>query len=96
MIIQVDYNDLFRYVVGNTLRDPIESVIDFENRYEVFDGGIFDHSSKTLLKQDSGFVDFCSAVSKLKSIAGKLSREELSLRCRDFSLVSIEINLEDG
>ena len=93
MTIQVDFNDLFRYVVGNTLRDPIEACIDSENRYEVFDSGIFDHTAKQILAQDRYFFDFCTAVSNLKSIASQLSREELSLRCRDLSLVPLEINL---
>lgn len=93
MTIQVDSNDLFRYVVGNTLRDPIEACIDSENRYEVFDAGIFDHTTKQILTQDRYFTDFCTAVSNLKNTASQLSREELSLRCRDFSLIPIEINL---
>ena len=93
MTIQVDSNDLFRYVVGNTLRDPIEACIDSENRYEVFDAGIFDHTTKQILTQDRYFTDFCAAVSNLKNTASQLSREELSLRCRDFSLIPIEINL---
>lgn len=93
MTIQADFNDLFRYVVGNTLRDPIEAYIDSENRYEVFDAGIFDHATKQILIQDRSFVDFCTAVSSLKSSAPQLSREDISLRCKDLSLVPLEINL---
>lgn len=92
-IIKLDPNDLFRYVVGNTLRDPIEACIDSENRYEVFDSGIFDHTTKQILIQDSSFVDFCTAVSELKSIVGQLSTEEIISRCKDFSSISIKINL---
>lgn len=93
MKIKTNSNDVFRYVVGNTLRDPVESCIDSENRYEVFDNGIFDHTTKQILVQNSSFVDFCEAVSNLKSKASQLPTEEIFFHCKSLSSVPIEINL---
>jgi len=64
MIVNVDYNDVFRYVVGNTLRDPIEVQIDFEERYEMFDESIYDYLQKKLIPQtipfSNEFIKWCS------------------------------------
>lgn len=93
MKIKINSNDVFRYVVGNTSKDPIESCIDFNNRYEVMDFGIFDHITKEILVQNSSFVDFCQAVSNLRNRSSQLSTEEIFLHCKNLSSVPIETNL---
>lgn len=93
MKIKINSNDVFRYVVGNTSKDPIESCIDFDNRYEVMDFGIFDHAKKVLIKQGEGFNKFSSSVSSLRSSYSSFDRETLISKCESLCGDLVEVNL---
>lgn len=93
MKIKIDSNDVFRYVVGNTSRDPIESCIDFDNRYEVMDFGIFDHARKQMLEQGKSFLDFSSGVSSLRSSYASFDRDSLISKCESLCRDLVEIDL---
>ena len=43
--IKVNSHDIFNFVVGNSVFDPIERCID-PTRYEVFDGFVYDSKTK--------------------------------------------------
>jgi hypothetical protein len=92
--VVTDKNDIFRYVVGNTLRHPIECCIDFEDRYEVFDFGIYDHFLKKTFEQNSSYKTFCSSVSSLKSSAPNLKGEEVQSLCENLSKSVLDVVID--
>lgn len=95
MKIRINPNDAFRYIVGNTSKDPIESCIDFDNRYEVMDFGIFDHAKKTLIEQGKSFKEFSSAVSSLREHHGSFDSDTLISKCECLCKDLVEIDLGD-
>lgn len=93
MKISIDENDLFRYVVGNTVIDPIEAQVDFENRYEVFDFVIYDHHRKRFIEQPETFKIFSQQVSKLRSVSKSMDTSFILEECSRLSKSVIDINL---
>lgn len=93
MKISVDYNDIFRYVVGMTSKDPIEVQIDFENRYEVFDESIYDYKSKSLISQPETFLIFSKAVSNLRKRSSSMNRQDIIDECLRLSKLDLDISL---
>jgi len=93
--IRINPNDAFRYIVGNTSKDPIESCIDFDNRYEVMDFGIFDHAKKTLIEQGESFKEFSSNISYLIQYRGSFDSDTLISKCEFLCKNLIEVELGD-
>lgn len=94
MKINVDVNDIFRYVVGNTNVDPIEAQIDFDDRYEVFDETIYDHHRKEFLPQSESFKVFSKEVSKLRATSNTMNRESILDECSRLAKSAIDIDLD--
>ena len=93
MIIKVDQNDIFDYVVGNTTIDPIERQIDFENRYEVFDDCIYDHLRRVIISQQESFCKFSKSVSNLRRSANFMKREAVVEQCKKLEEMEIDVTL---
>lgn len=93
MIIKVDQNDIFDYVVGNTTIDPIERQIDFENRYEVFDDCIYDHLCRKIIGQKESFCKFSKTVSNLRKSANFMKREVVIKECEKLEAMEIDVTL---
>lgn len=93
MIVKVDQNDIFDYVVGNTTIDPIERQIDFENRYEVFDDCIYDHMCRKIISQQESFCKFSKAVSNLRRSASFMKPDIIVKECRKLEAMEIDVTL---
>jgi hypothetical protein len=93
--LTLDKNDVFRYVVGNTSIHPIEALIDFDNRYEVMNFGVFDHSNSQLYTQDGTYTTACMSVDFLKSSVQNLSRDQIELECEKICIDSFNLVLDN-
>lgn len=80
MNIKIKKQDIFDYVAGISNYDAIEKIID-PVRYEVFDCGIYDNSTKTMLKQSGEYEGYCYRVSQLRKNAKNIPVEELNQLC---------------
>jgi|TARA_R100000084_G_scaffold62525_1_gene26804 hypothetical protein len=78
--IKIRREDIFNYVVGHSVFDPIEKCID-PTRYEVFDAFIHDNQTKEKRMQSSEYQKFCWEVSKLKSFSEEMDRTEIERLC---------------
>jgi hypothetical protein len=87
MQIEIQKEDIFNYIVGNTDYDPIEKIID-PTRYEVFDCGIYDHVEKIMLAQEEDYNHFASQVSRLRSSASKMHRKEIDQICLELEEIA--------
>lgn len=85
--IKVSRYDIFDYVVGNSTFDPIEKCID-PIRYEVFDTFIFDNKGRCNIDQDEQFRDFGEQVSKLRTRARKMQRDEIDRICEELEEIA--------
>jgi hypothetical protein len=93
MEISVNSNDIFRFAVGNTIVHPIESHIDFKNRYEVFSAGIYDLHSKCFLPQSELYKSLYSAIEDLKAESKTLNSSEINAQCLAIADIKVEIDL---
>lgn len=91
--VEIDANDIFRYVVGNTTIDPIEAQINFNHRYEVLDELIYDHESRKTIPQTGNFVVFSKKVSNLRKMSPSLARDYIIARCEELSKMDIHVDL---
>jgi len=78
--IEVDTDDIFEYVIGNSCYCPIELQIDCE-RYATYDPFIYDSENKEMIHQDDPYVSFSTQVSTLKSKASKMNGDEIYRLC---------------
>tara|TARA_R100000995_G_C3399829_1_gene84353 strand:- start:147 stop:437 length:291 start_codon:yes stop_codon:yes gene_type:complete len=85
--IQVKSHDIFNYVVGNSVFDPIERCID-PSRYEVFDGFVYDNKTKENITQGHEYQKFCWEVTKLKQLARKMERREIESVCEEIAEIA--------
>ena len=85
--IQVDTDDIFEYVIGNSCYCPIEIQIDCE-RYATYDPFVYDSINKEMIHQDDPYVDFCTQVSLLKANAPKMSGDEIYRICVELQEIS--------
>jgi hypothetical protein len=85
--IEVDADDIFEYVIGNSCYCPIETQIDCE-RYATYDPFIYDSFNKEMIHQDDPYVSFCTQVSLLKARAPKMSGDEIHRICVELEEIS--------
>lgn len=85
--IKVSLDDIFEYVVGNSNYDPIEKCIDC-SFYEVFDEFIYNNHSKQIIDQDIDFVIFSKHVSRLRSKAKNMSKDEIERICEELEEIA--------
>mgnify|MGYP003644771533 FL=1 len=85
--IRVNKNEVFNFVVGNSIFDPIEKCID-PTRYEVFDTFIYDHESCKKLIQGPIYNKFCWEVSKLKNNAPNMTSGEIIRICEELEEIA--------
>jgi len=85
--IKVDRNEVFDFVVGNSIFDPIEKCID-PTRYEVFDTFIYDNETDKKITQGPVFNKFCWEISKLKNNASNMSRSEIIRICEELEEIA--------
>ena len=85
--IKVKKEDIFLYVVGNSLFDPIERCIG-SDRYEVFDTFIYDNETDRKYNQDEIYGKFGWELTKLKNNAPKMSRNEIARLCEELEEIA--------
>jgi len=85
--IKINRNDIFNYVVGNSVFDPIEKCID-PTRYEVLDAFIYDAQNKRQMVQSTEYQRFCWEVSKLKQFSEKMERREIESVCEELEEIA--------
>jgi hypothetical protein len=85
--IKVDRNEIFNFVVGNSIFDPIEKCID-PTRYEVFDTFIYDNETDRKYVQGPIYNRFCWEVSKLKNLSEKMESPEISRLCEELEEIA--------
>ena len=85
--IKVNSNDIFNWVVGNSVFDPIERCID-PTRYEVYDYFIYDNQERNRVHQKEDYVIFCYEVTKLKGEASKMSQREIESLCEELAEIA--------
>tara|TARA_Y100001937_G_scaffold44802_1_gene62973 strand:- start:1842 stop:2141 length:300 start_codon:yes stop_codon:yes gene_type:complete len=87
--IKVKSYDIFNFVVGNSVFDPIEKCID-PTRYEVFDGFVYDSKTKENIVQSHEYQRFCWEVTKLKQLSRKMERKEIESVCEEICEIAPE------
>ena len=92
--IKVDRNEIFNFVVGNSIFDPIEKCID-PTRYEVFDTFIYDNETDRKYDQGPIYNRFCWEVTKLKNLSENMTGAEIIRICEELEeiapkLISLE------
>ena len=92
--IKVDRNEIFNFVVGNSIFDPIEKCID-PTRYEVFDTFIYDNETDRIYAQGPIYNRFCWEVTKLKNLSENMTGAEIIRICEELEeiapkLISLE------
>ena len=85
--IRVNRSDIFNYVVGNSVFDPIEKCID-PTRYEVLDAFIYDSKLKTQKMQNNQYQKFCWEVTKLKNLSAKMDDSEIQRICEELAEIA--------
>ena len=85
--IKVKKEDIFLFVVGNSMFDPIEKCID-STMYEVFDTYIYDNDTAYKYNQDEIYAKFCWEVTKLKNNAPQMSRDEIARLCEEIEEIA--------
>tara|TARA_A100001201_G_scaffold126721_1_gene111271 strand:+ start:1227 stop:1526 length:300 start_codon:yes stop_codon:yes gene_type:complete len=80
--IKVNCYDIFNWVVGSSVFDPIERCID-PTRYETFDTFVYDSKTKTNILQTEEYEKFCAEVTKLKKLSRKMDRNEIERVCKE-------------
>ena len=85
--IKVKKEDIFLFVVGNSMFDPMEKCID-STRYEIFDTFIYDNETDRKYDQNEVYAKFCWEVTKLKNNAPKMSRDEIARLCEEIEEIA--------
>ena len=85
--ISVKKEDIFLFVVGNSMFDPIERSIG-SDRYEVFDNFIYDNETDRKYNQDETYGKFGWELTKLKNNAPKMSRDEIARLCEELEEIA--------
>ena len=85
--IKVNRNEIFNFVVGNSIFDPIEKCID-PTRYEVFDTFIYDNETDRKYIQGPIYNRFCWEVSKLKNLSEKMASPEINRLCEELEEIA--------
>ena len=85
--IKVKKEDIFLFVVGNSMFDPMEKCID-STRYEIFDTFIYDNETDKKYNQNEVYAKFCWEVTKLKNNASKMSRDEIARLCEEIEEIA--------
>lgn len=85
--VNINKNDIFNYVVGNSQYDAIEKCIDPE-RYEVFDEFIYDHETKESIAQSDEYSIYCKQVSLLRRNAKDMERDEIERICEELQEIA--------
>ena len=85
--INVQKGDVFNYVVGNSIFDPIEKCID-SSRYEVFDTFIYDAETDKKYNQDDIYDTFCKEVTKLRNNASLMGGDEIKRLCDELEEIA--------
>ena len=85
--IKVNRHDIFNYVVGNSVFDPIEKCID-PTQYEVLDAFIYDSKNKTQKMQSTEYQRFCWEVSKLKQFSENMEKPEIERVCEELEEIA--------
>jgi len=80
--IKVNSNDIFNWVVGSSVFDPIERCVD-PTRYETFDAFIYDSKTKTNILQAEEYQKFNLEVIKLKRLSRKMNKREIQSVCEE-------------
>ena len=87
--IRVNRYDIFDYVVGNSIFDPIEKCID-PTIYEVFDTFIYDIKGKQNLSQGVKYRRFEKEVQRLKNNARSMQPDEIDRLCEELEEIAPE------
>jgi hypothetical protein len=87
MKIKIKKEDIFDFIVGNSHYDPIEKTID-PTRYEVFDCGIYDNTTKKILEQGEDYKYFCFQISHLRKSAPNMERKEIDQLCLELEEIA--------
>jgi hypothetical protein len=85
--IKVDRNEIFNFVVGNSIFDPIEKCID-PTRYEVFDTFIYDNETDRKYTQGPIYNRFCWEVTKLKNLSENMTGAEIIRICEELEEIA--------
>jgi len=87
--IKVSRYDIFDYVVGNSIFDPIEKCID-PTKYEVYDTFIYDVKSKKDLIQGDKYCRFEKEMALLKKNARSMQPNEIDRLCEELEEIAPE------
>jgi hypothetical protein len=85
--IKVNTHDIFNWVVGNSVFDPIERCID-PTRYETFDSFVYDSETRTNITQNEEYQKFCWEVTRLKRLSRKMEKQEIESVCKEISEIA--------
>ena len=85
--IEVKKEDIFLFVVGNSMFDPMEKCID-STRYEVFDTFIYDNKDKKNIEQGDKFRKFEWEVTKLRNNARHMMPDEIDRLCEELEEIA--------
>ena len=85
--IKVNRNEIFNFVVGNSIFDPIEKCID-PTRYEVFDTFIYDNETARKYTQGPIYNRFCWEVTKLKNLSENMTGAEIIRICEELEEIA--------
>ena len=85
--IKVDRNEIFNFVVGKSIFDPIEKCID-PTRYEVFDTFIYDNETDRKYTQGPIYNRFCWEVTKLKNLSENMTGAEIIRICEELEEIA--------
>ena len=87
--IKVSRYDIFDYVVGNSIFDPIEKCID-PTKYEVFDTFIYDVKGNKNLTQGDKYCRFEREMGNLKKNARSMRPDEIDRLCEELEEIAPE------
>ena len=87
MEIQVHRNDIFDWVIGNTVYTPIERCID-PHRYEAYDNFIHDRDRQEDVKQNADYQKFYEETLKLKKLAKSMQVSEIVRMCEELEQIA--------
>jgi hypothetical protein len=85
--IEVKFDDIFKYVVGNSQYCPIERNID-SNRYSAYDEFIYDNFEKDIIDQSEDYENFSTQVSLLRSKASGMKLDEILRVCEEIQEIA--------
>lgn len=92
--IKICRYEIFNFVVGKSIFDPIEKCID-PTRYEVFDTFIYDNETDRKYVQGPVYNRFCWEVTKLKNLSDDMTGAEISRICEELEEIAPKsVNLD--